>query len=416
VIAPIERLGRLEFTLMLSAMMALTALGIDLMLPAFDEMRADLDLESDPTAISATVTAYFLGMAVGQLFYGALADRLGRRPSLYTGLAVYGLGAVASAISPSLGALIIARLVWGFGSAGSRVIAVTLVRDRYRGAQMAQAMSYVMSIFIMVPVFAPTLGAGIAAVAGWRWIFWTCAVLAVGLAIWAMRLPETLRAEDRMAVGVASVGRAMKRVLTTRTSGGYLVAMSFMMGVFMSYLASSELIIGDIFGYDDQFPLVFGVIALVLAAGAFLNARVVVRFGLRNVVTASWLSYLLSSVALLLVTLANDGVPPFGAFLVCLGLVLGSHMLVFPNLNTLAMEPLGDIAGTGAAVLGFVSMGTGALLGAVIDRGIETTVTALALAFVVAAAASGAAIAWVRRGDLVESDSNAAVMAALEGN
>ena len=399
---------------MVSAMMALTALGIDLMLPAFDEMRADLGLESDPTAISATVTAYFLGLAAGQLFYGIVADRYGRRPALYIGFAVYGFGAVASALAPSLAVLVVARLVWGFGAAGSRVIAVALVRDRHRGPQMAQAMSYVMSVFIMVPVFAPTLGAVIAAVAGWRWIFGISAALAVALSVWAMRLPESLKAADRMDLGVATVAAAMKRVVSTRVTGGYLLAMTLMMGVFMSYLASSELIIGDIFGYDDAFPVIFGAVALVLAIAAFVNARVVIRFGIARVITVAWTGYLTSAVLLLTVTLAGDGVPPFAAFVICVAAILAFHMLLFPNMNTLAMEPVGDIAGTAAAVIGFVSMGGGALLGALLDRQIETTVTALAVGFVVAAFLCGATIAWVRHGE--PAASGAPTVPALEPN
>jgi len=409
-----QRLGRVEFTLMVSAMMALTALGIDMMLPAFDEMRADFGLESDPTSISATVTAYFIGLAIGQVVFGLAADRYGRRPALYAGLAVYALGAVASALAPSLAALVIARLFWGLGGGATRAIPVALVRDHYRGAQMAQAMSYVMSVFIMVPVFAPSLGAVIAAAAGWRWVFWACAVLVVALAAWVLRLPESLRPEDRLDLGVASVGGAMKRVLTTRVSGGYLLAMTLLMGVFMSYLASSELIIGEIYGYDAEFPRIFGAVALALAAAAFLNARVVVRFGIDSVVTGAWSVYLGAATVLLLLTLMRDGVPSFWVFLVCVAAILSCHVLLLPNMNTLAMEPMGDIAGTAAAMLGFVSIGGGALLGAFIDRGIETTITALAAGFFVMALLVGAVVAWVRRGATTET--GAVAVPALEGN
>lgn len=411
---PDRRLGRTEFTLLVSSMMALTALGIDLMLPAFDEMRADLGLESDPGAISATVTAYFLGLAAGQLFYGLIADRFGRRPALYLGLSVYGLAAVASALAPSLAVLVIARLVWGFGAAGSRVIAVALVRDRHRGPRMAQAMSYVMSIFIMVPVFAPSLGAVVATAAGWRWIFWTCALLAALLALWARRLPETLDPQDRLELGLGTVTAAMKRVFTNRVTGGYLLAMSLMMGTFLAYIANSELIIGKIFGYDDEFPIVFGAMALVLAIGAFVNARVVVRFGVDRVITVAWFGYATGAALLLVVTLAADGTPSFWAFAGSLGVILISHILMFPNMNSLAMEPVGDIAGTAAAVIGFVSMGAGAILGALIGGGIETTVTALAVGFFVVALLCGGTVVWVRRGVPVQGSATA--LAALEAN
>lgn len=169
------RLDSREFTLFLAATMALTALGVDVMLPAFSAIREGFGLAPDSTEVARVVTAYFLGIASGQVFYGPIADYFGRKKTLLFAGSLYAVGAIASAFAPSLGLLLFARFVWGLGAAGGRVIVGAVVRDVYSGDRMARAMSMVFSIFILVPVFAPALGALLLAVASWEWIFGFCA-------------------------------------------------------------------------------------------------------------------------------------------------------------------------------------------------------------------------------------------------
>ena len=162
------RIGDRELLVMISAIMALMAVGIDMLLPAFDDMRESFGLDESSTQISQVVTVYFVGLAVAQLVWGPLADRYVRKPILYAGIAIYVLGAVGSALAPSLSWLLVCRFVWGIGAAGSRVVATAIIRDRFSGTRMAEAMSQVMAVFVLVPVFAPALGAGIIAVLPWR--------------------------------------------------------------------------------------------------------------------------------------------------------------------------------------------------------------------------------------------------------
>ena len=255
-------LSRRHLLTMISAIMALTAVAIDLMLPALDEIRDAFDLRDGSADTGRIVTYFFFGLAVAQAFYGPLADRFGRKPVLYLGITIYVVGAVGSALAPTFGFLLASRFVWGVGAAGSRVVATAIIRDRFEGAAMARAMSQIMAVFILVPVFAPTLGAGIVAVLPWRAAFWFCVVWAVAIAIWTMRLPETLDPTQHRSLSLSSTGRGFIEVARTPVTAGYTMATVFLQGVFTVYLATSEAVISDIFDRRDQFPLIFGVVAL----------------------------------------------------------------------------------------------------------------------------------------------------------
>jgi DHA1 family bicyclomycin/chloramphenicol resistance-like MFS transporter len=376
-----RKLGRTELTGLLALSMALAALGIDLMLPAFAAIRSDLGLPVDSTAVAGLVTAYFLGLALGQLAYGPISDRFGRKPTLYVGYAVYGVGAVMAALAPSLALLLVARFVWGLGAAGPRVVTLAVIRDTYEGDRMARAMSFVMAVFILVPVLAPTLGAGIEALSSWRWIFVTCAAAVVIMAFWARRLPETLHPEDRMELRVARIAGAARAVVSNRQTVFYTLAMTSLYGVFISYIASSEVIFSDVFDLESSFPLVFGGLAAFMGLGMLANARMVHRLGTRRVAHGVLLGYVVMAVVVAVMALATGGRPPLVAFLPCLAVVLWSHALMIPNFNTLAMMPMGAIAGTASSVIGATQIAVGALLGLVLDQAFDGTILPLSLGF-----------------------------------
>lgn len=201
---------------MMSMAMACTALGIDLMLPAFGDIRQAFGLAADSTAVAGIVTAYFVGLALGQVLWGPIADRYGRKVTLYAGLAVYMAGAATSALSPSLGVLFGARFAWGVGAAGPRVGALAMVRDSFEGERMARVMSFILAVFVLVPVLAPSLGAAILAFASWRWVFAFGVVYAAALMAWLRRLPETLREEHRSPLEFTRVLRAAVFVFRNR--------------------------------------------------------------------------------------------------------------------------------------------------------------------------------------------------------
>src|SRR4051812_15010864 len=205
-----------EFVAMIAACMAMVGLAIDTVLPAFPQIREAFGLASDSTAVTWIITAFFLGLASGQLFYGPLSDRYGRKPLLYCGLVLCAVAASASALAPTLGLVVVFRFLWGFGAAGPRSLAPALGRDTYEGDRMARTMSFAMSIFILSPVLAPSIGAVLVGATAWQAVFWFLVVCTIAVALWATRLPETLPASRRRPAEPGALRRAVWVVLRTR--------------------------------------------------------------------------------------------------------------------------------------------------------------------------------------------------------
>ena len=393
-------LGQVEFTSLLAMSMALAALGIDLMLPAFGAIRRDLQLAPDSTAVAGMVTAYFVGLAVGQLGYGPIADRYGRKPALYIGYAIYAVGALAATVAPTLPLLLASRLIWGLGAAGPRVVTLAVVRDSFEGERMSRAMSFIMAVFILVPVLAPALGAGLLALGSWRWVFATCMLAVAVMAVWAVRLPETLHEEHRAELRFGRVFAAARFVASDRQTVTYTLAMTALYGAFTSYLASSEIIFGETFGRAAAFPLIFGGLALVMGGAMLTNARVVGRVGTRRLAHCVLLAYVVVAAALAVVAVATGGTPPLWLFLICMAAMLSSHALLIPNFNTMAMAPMAAVAGTASSVIGAVQIAVGALLGAMLDRAFDGTIRPLAFGFLGYGLVALALVVWGERGRL----------------
>ena len=390
-------LGPRELLVMISAIMALMALAIDMVLPAFDDIREAFGLADDSTQISQVITVFFLGLAIAQLVWGPLADRFGRKPILYAGTAIYVAGAVGSALSPSLNWLLAFRFIWGVGAAGSRVVATAIIRDSFEGTRMAKAMSQIMAVFVMAPVFAPSIGAGLIIVFSWRSIFWFCVICAGIIVVWSMRLPETLTEANRRPLEFRSITAGFGTVLHNPITSGYTLATLFLQGVFSAYLGSSERLIGEIFGRPDQFPLIFGAIAILFAVGAVINGQVVGIFGMKRLIHVMSGAVLLMSVALVAISVTAGGTPNFWIFMPMLGVMLAMFMFLMPNLNTAALEPMGDLAGTASSLTGAGRIAGGALLGAVVDSQVTDTTTPFAVAIVLFAIGAIASIVWAER-------------------
>lgn len=380
--------------------MALAALGIDLLLPAFGAIRRDLGLPADSPAPAQLITAYFIGLAAGQLVYGPIADRFGRRPTLYTGYAIYGIGALAGALAPSLGLLLFTRFIWGLGAAGPRVVTLAVIRDSFEGERMSRAMSFVMAVFIVVPVLAPTFGALLITVASWRWLFGVCLVAAAVMSLWAMRLPETLHPDHRRELHFSRIAEAARFVASNRQTVGYTLAMTALYGSFSSYLASSEIIFGDTFDLAGSFPLIFGGLALVMGGAMLTNARIVGRIGTRRLAHRVLIIYVGVAAALVTVALLTGGRPPLIVFLIAMAAMLSAHALLLPNFNTVAMTPMAAIAGTASSVIGAVQIAGGAVLGTMLDRAFDGTIRPLAFGFLGFGVIALALVYWAERGRL----------------
>lgn len=372
--------GPREFVTLIAMCMALTALGVDTVLPAFDDLRRDFGLAVGATSVSWVITAYFLGLAFGQLFYGPLSDRMGRKKLLYVGMGLYVLGAIGSALSPSLGVLVLFRVLWGLGAAGPRSLAIAMVRDRFSGDHMARTMSFAMAIFVLVPVVAPTLGAAVLAIADWPAVFWLCVVLAAVLALWSRRLPETLPPERRRSAGMSDLVGAAGVVLHSRPTVAYGLAGTCLFGSMSAYLGTSEAMIDDVFGLGPRFPLIFGALAVSMGLATLLNARLVMALGLRRLVRLASTALVGVAATFAAIMVVTGGKPPFWVFCVGMALLLPLHTTLMPNCNTAAMTPVGKVAGTAAALLGTTATAGGALLGSVVDSRYDGTVRPFAFA------------------------------------
>ena len=391
--------GSVEFRLMLSLCMALGALAIDLMLPAFPEIRADLGLAKGSPAVAGLVTFFLFGMALGQIPAGLLTDRFGRRVALQSALVGVLVMSVVAGLTPKLGVMLAVRLVWGMCAGAIRVIIMASVRDTFAGAAMAKEMSFVMAVFFLVPILAPSVGAVIVGAVNWRAAFFTCTGAATLLFAWiTARFPETLSVQKRRPISLDSVANAAKAIGKSRRTVWLLVSNVVLMGAFSGYIAGSQQIFDEVFHQRKAFPILFGAMAAVMAVGTITNGRLVVRLGLTHLIGVLSNSYLVGGVALLVLSLVTHGKPPLWLFFLFLGLTIASHSTLLTNVNSSAIEPLGALAGTGAAVLGSTSMAIGSILGGITTNRFDGTVTPLTTGFALAAVLSAMCIRIAHHG------------------
>jgi DHA1 family bicyclomycin/chloramphenicol resistance-like MFS transporter len=388
-----------EFVAMMATLMALTALSIDVMLPALPHIRDEFGL-ADPNRQQLVVTAYLLGFAVGQLFTGPLSDRLGRRPVLLAGLAVYAVAAFACVISTSFAMLLAARLLQGVANAGPRIVAIAVVRDLYAGRRMAEVMSFVMMVFIIVPVIAPSVGSLVMLAGSWHAIFAMLCLVALVLLAWmAFRLPETRSSASRSTLAPGWLRDAVATILRTRLTLGYALATGVVLGALMGYINSAQQVFVDVYGLGAWFPVVFGAAALAMAVASFVNSRLVMRLGMRQIGHAALIGFLGVSTLMLGLTLAL-GTLPLPVFVGLFALDLFCFGLVMPNFNAIAMEPMGRIAGTASSFIGAVTTVISALLGAVIGQQFDGSIRPLILGFALFGALALAIVLLTERGRL----------------
>lgn len=391
-------IGQREFVVLMAAMMSLNALAIDGMLPALDEIAQAL-VVPDPNDRQLVVGAYLLAGGVGCLWPGLFADRFGRRPVLFASMALYIVFALACGMVQSFPVLLAMRAAQGFFGAGLVVLPSAIIRDRFEGDKMAQLLSMIFIVFMVVPVLAPSLGQAVLLFASWRWVFVTLAVLAVFAVLWAWsRLPETLHPENRQEIDIGTVLRNLPLTFRTRESIGYVFAAGLTFGGVFGYINMSQQLLGEHFGVGEDFPIYFGITASTLALSSFVNSRIVERFGARRVSHTGLLLFVGVSVLQVIAALyAGDSLAiflPLMAGNLCLLGFLGA------NFGSIAMQPFYDTAGAASSVQAFVRMVLGAVLGIVIGRSYNDSALPLAIALLVCSIASLGLVLYSENGRL----------------
>lgn len=376
-IAPTARspISRAELVALLAMLSATVAFSIDAMLPAIPEIGAALN-PADPQRAQLVIATFVFGMGAGTLFAGPLSDAFGRRPVAVAGAVVYTLAALYAAMADSMTELLIARAVQGMGAAGPRVVAIALVRDLFSGRQMARITSFVMVVFTLAPIVAPTLGAGIQWAFGWRAIFLSFAVFSVISMVWLLtRQPETLPPERRRPFRLARLKAGLAEVFGHRQVMLAIAALTLIFAMLFSALLSSQAVFEQVFDKDQSFPLWFGLMAAISASSSLLNAMVVVRLGMRTVVKWALLVQAAFSVVFLLLqfTLWAGAAPPFWIGFLWFLSVFYIAGLGIGNLNAIALQPMGHIAGMASSVVGAFSTILSVILAAPIGQAFDGT-------------------------------------------
>lgn len=390
-----------EFVALIAFSMALTALSVDIMLPVLPDIVGTFDITSQNDQ-QFMVTVYMTFFAIGQIFCGPISDRFGRRPTLLGGLALYMVGTLVAVFADSYAMLLAARAIQGIAASAPRIVAIAVVRDLFAGRGMSQVMSFVMSVFIMLPIIAPALGTVVASAGSWRLIFLFLLLFALVTAVWSgLRLPETNKHLKAGGSPPVPMRRAARMVFTSKITMGYMFSLGFIFACLMAYIASTQQVFADIYGIVDWFPLVFASVAAMMVVSSIVNARLVQRLGMRPISHTAMLAQAVLSVLAVLISFVVDPLP-LSVLMVFLGLSFFLIGLMMPNFNALAMEPLGEVAGMGSSIIGFVMTGIGAFFGGISAHFYDGTLHALLLGFVAYSAMVVILVVSVERGGLLQ--------------
>ena len=386
--------GYRELVTLIAVMISITALSIDMMLPALPAIGKDLRV-GHANDVQLVVTVLLFGMGIGQLLFGPLADSFGRKPVIITGFLIFIIGCLISIFSNRFEWMVIGRMIQGIGTGGPRTAIIALVRDQYAGRAMARIMSVVMAIFIVVPAIAPALGQAVLLTMGWRAIFGVLMIQGLVVLTWfTIRQPETLSRDDRIPFSSGQILNAVLRVCKNRLSMGYTLASGFIAGVLMSYLSSAQQIFQEVYGLGREFPIYMAALALFVGGASLVNSRIVMRFGMRVLSYRAVLLFVVLTAVYLAVTYQMGGRTPLWLMMVFFAPSFFCMGILFGNLSAVAMEPLKHMAGIGAAIIGSLSNFISSSLGALVGRCYDGSMLPLASGFVILGILTAIAMRW----------------------
>ncbi|OLP53889.1 bicyclomycin resistance protein [Rhizobium rhizosphaerae] len=391
-------LGFREFIITIALMTASIAFAIDIMLPALPHIASSLKVTNANDA-QLVIAVFFFGFGLSQLVFGSLADAFGRRRVLLAGLAIFTVTMLAAAWTESFTALLILRFCQGIGGAAVRICTTAITRDCFGGREMARVMSYIMIVFMMVPILAPTLGQAIITYGDWPWIFVLLGVVGAILFVWAsLRMRESLPQAERQPLSFGSVASGFSTVLTNRVTSGYMLGLTLFTGVICAFIVTVQQVFGTVYGLGDWLPIAFAGTASGIAIANFANGYFVRRFGMRRISHAAMIGFTLLSAALYLMALA--GTPPFIVTYLGISVLLMMFAAIATNFTAISLEPMGHIAGTATAITGFVSTTGGAIVGGLIGQMFNGTVQPLFGGFTAFGALTIIAVLWAEGGRL----------------
>lgn len=396
--APARDIRFREFVALCACLMAMNALSIDPMLPALPQIGHDLAV-AHPNDRQLIISLYFIGLGVGSLLFGVLSDRYGRKAVLGSAMAMFVASTIACAASHSFVMLLIARTCAGFFAGASRVITVSIVRDRFHGDGMARVMSLIFAVFMLIPVVAPSFGQLILMIAPWRWIFWVLAIQASLILLWmTTRLPETLAPENRVAISARAIWDTVVVIFRTRTSIGYMVASGIVMGGLIGFILSVQQIFFDVFDARTFFPIGFALIAGAMGVGSLINSRLVSRFGARRMSQGALIGMI--AVAAVHLCVIAAGVESLATFVTLQALTMLSIAFTGSNFSAISMEPFKRGAGVASSFQSFLTSILSSILGSIVGQAFNGTTMPFTLGLLVFGVLALLTVAWAERGRL----------------
>lgn len=387
-----------EFVLLCACLMAMNALSIDPMLPALPQIGCDLSIPH-PNDRQLIISTYFLGLGIGSLFFGVLSDRFGRKIVLGSAMALFVLSTIACASAQSFTMMLIGRVSAGFFAGSSRVITVSIIRDRFSGDAMARIMSLIFAVFMLIPVMAPSFGQAILSIAPWRWIFWALVILALIILTWMIvRLPETLHPENRVPISLRSMARTVGVIIRTRSSIGYMLASGVVMGGLIGFILSIQQIFFDIFDAAEIFPIGFAAIAGCMGIGSLINSRLVSRFGARRMSQSALVAFILIAAVHLAVILVSA--ETLVTFMILQAMTMMTIAFTASNFSAISMEPFHKGAGVASSFQAFLTTAVSSALGSIVGRAFDGTTLPFTMGLLAFGSVSLLIVIWAERGKL----------------
>jgi len=376
-------LSRMEYIVLMSVIMAVDALAIDAIIPALSFMSDYFSLQSD-NARQLIVTSIFIGYAIGVMIFGVASDSFGRKRPVYVGFALFFMGTLVTIFATDFSVLLIGRVLQGMGAAGPQIIPTAITRDIYKGRGMAQIMSLIMMVFLVIPAIAPLMGQLVLMVWNWQGIFVVLGIYSLLALTWfALRQPETLLPEQRVPFSFKQVFTSVRQVMKNNRAMKYTIAEGMALAAILVYLSTAQQVFQEHFELGARFPLYFGALALVMMVSSFLNSRLVERLGMRRLVIAGASSLFVVSSIYLSIILLNDSSVPLWSFMVYASLAYFCLGILFGNMHSMAMEQVGHVAGVAASVVGAVSTLLATVIAAFVGSFYNDSITPIVLGFAV---------------------------------